>query len=185
MITDDGDEGVMEDGNVVMEIEGEPYAMAEVSLNSVVGLSNPRTMKLKGKVGNREVFILIDSGATNNFISNTTVERLELSVTEKGKFGVTLGNGGTIWGRGECKEVHLTLQGTQMVEDFLILELGNIDIILGLQWLEKLGEIVVNWKTQIMRFQWESKKVELKGDLSLEKSQLSLKAMGRTLLKER
>lgn len=143
----------------MMEGEEEQNVMAEVSLNSVVVLSNPRTMKLKGKVGEHEVLILIDSGATNNFISGSTVKRLQLPVIEKGRFRVTLGNSEIVWGDGQCKELRLSFQGISIMEDLLILELGNVDIILGLQWLEKLGEIVVNWRTQRMRFQWESKKL--------------------------
>ena len=66
-------------------------------------------MKRKGTIGSLEVSILIDLGATNNFISFFTVGRLKLLITERGKFEVTLGNGGKFWGKGECKELLLTL----------------------------------------------------------------------------
>lgn len=56
------------------------------------------------------------------------------------------------------------------MDDFLILELGNFDVILGLQWLEKLGEITTNWKIQRMRFHGEHGLVELRGVFSLGKS---------------
>ena len=44
-----------------------------ISLNSVVGIDNPKTMKLVGKTRNEEVIVLIDPGATNNSISTLAV----------------------------------------------------------------------------------------------------------------
>ena len=52
--------------------------VAELSLNSVVGLSTPKTMKVKEKIGHQEVIALIDCGATHNFISNRVVQLLRL-----------------------------------------------------------------------------------------------------------
>lgn len=40
-----------------------------VSLNSVVGIDNPKTMKLTGIIEGTKVVVMIDPGATHNFIS--------------------------------------------------------------------------------------------------------------------
>ena len=50
-----------------------------------------------------EVILMIDSGATNNFISHKIVQQLNLPYSASIKFGVTLGNGEQIQGDGECK----------------------------------------------------------------------------------
>lgn len=157
----------------------------EVSLNSVIGLTNPKTMKLLGRIGGREVVVMIDPSATHNFLSFTTIEKLAIPVTESAEFGVSLGDGRAVRGVGVCKGVELHLDGGLVVEeDFLPLGLGNSDVILGVQWLETLGTIVSNWKTQEMRFVVDGESYTLKGDPSLARSKVSLKAMLRTLLKE-
>lgn len=71
------------------------------------------------------------------------------------------------------------------MEQCLPLELGNVDIILGVQWLEKHGVVTTNWKTHVIRFQIGGMPMTLVGDPSLDKTQISLKAMIRILNKER
>lgn len=129
--------------------------------------------------------IMVDSRATNNFISTHTVQKLKLPFNSHEKFGDMLGNGERIKGARVCQGLVVEVQNIKITEDFLMLELGNTDMILGLQWLEKLGGIVVNWKEQVMKFQWGMSMIELRGDPSLGTSQVSLKAMMRTLRKEK
>ena len=119
----------------------------EVSLSSVMGLTGPKTMRLAGIINEQDVVVMIDPGATHNFISKAAAQQLGLNPTENRSFGVTLGTGETVQGEGVCKGVVLDLQGVTIVEEFLILPLGSSDVILGIQWLEKLGTISTNWKT--------------------------------------
>lgn len=192
LLIDDGEEDYSEGTgsepppSPTEELTNEVTIHPEVSLNSVVGLSNPRTMKLRGKVGESEVVVLIDPGATHNFVSLDKVAALKLPVTDSGGFGVSLGNGEAVRGNGVCENVILQLDGGVVIqEDFLPLKLGTTDIILGIQWLEKLGAVVTNWKSQIMQFNVGENTVTLVGDPSLVHSQTSLKTMLRTMRKER
>lgn len=137
-------------------------------------------------MGNSEVVVLIDPGATHNFVALEKVTALGLPITESGSFGVSLGNGETVKGNGVCKGVMLQLEGCVIIqEDFLPLSLGSSDVILGIQWLEQLGDVITNWKSQVMRFQMGKNTVTLVGDPTLVRSQISLKAMIRTLRKEK
>lgn len=61
-------------------------------------------MKLRGTVRGREVIILIDSGATHNFIHQGVVEELNLQLKGKNKFKVTIGDRTVLEGKGICKE---------------------------------------------------------------------------------
>ena len=73
MLVSEEDEGFSGDEEFVPEVAEEVEAV-ELSLNSVVGLSEPRTMKLKGEIHRKEVVVFIDCGATHTFISKSVVE---------------------------------------------------------------------------------------------------------------
>ncbi|XP_074337653.1 uncharacterized protein LOC141674849 [Apium graveolens] len=178
-----GNDELGEEGLVVLPSEDEEIP-PEISLNSVVGITNPKTLKLRGEVLGKDVVVMVDPGATHNFISTNTVKKLGLSVVKTGKFGVSLGNGEMAGGEGECKGVMVHLPTITVVEDFLPLDLGNSDVILGVAWLEKLGTVITNWKTQTLKFMVGGEQVTVQGDPSLGRSLISLKAMLKTLKKE-
>ncbi|TYK14861.1 Ty3/gypsy retrotransposon protein [Cucumis melo var. makuwa] len=141
----------------VLQVEEEQKAFAELSLNFVVGLNDPGTMKVKGKLQEREVIILIDCGATHNFISEKLVKSLQLPIKETAHYGVILGSRTAIQGKG-------------------------VDVVLGMQWLHSLGVTVVDWKNLTLTFSSEGKQISIKGDPSLTKSRISLKSMFKTWL---
>ena len=91
------------------EEEAEMNSTTKVCLNFVLGITKPKTMKLKGIIQNKEVVVMIDPGATHNFIALKTVERLQIPVTNTGGFGVALGTGVAVQGQGVCQGVTLQL----------------------------------------------------------------------------
>lgn len=46
----------------------------ELSMNSLVGLTEPRTMRLKGMIKGKEVVVLVNCRATHNFIAVVLVD---------------------------------------------------------------------------------------------------------------
>ncbi|GKC21642.1 ankyrin repeat-containing protein [Tanacetum coccineum] len=141
LLVDEEEEYEEEDGEELkMATDHVHLDMVEVSLNSVMGFTPNRTMKLRGKIGDREVAVLIDCGATHNFISSKIVEELRLAVSDSGTFNVTLGNGETTRSRGICKGLVVVFPEIQVFEDFLPLELGSTDAILGIKCLQTLGD---------------------------------------------
>lgn len=132
-----------------------------------MGIDNPKTMKMVGTINGKEIVVMVDPGATHNFISPRAVEELKLQVHGTKEFAVSLGTGDAIRGWGECREVKLMIQGFEIMDSFYPMELGNSDIILGIQWLETLGSVGTNWKTQTMKFWQGDSEVVLQGDPSL------------------
>lgn len=149
---------------------------AEVSLRSLLGFSRIDTMKLLGEVKQREVVILIDCRATHNFIHRSLAEELELPFTRTVEYGVVIGNGNAINGHDVCQAVTVKVAGLEITTDLLPIDLGQMDIILGMQWLCTTGFMGVHWPTLTMSFMVGANQVILKGDPALTKSEVSLKA---------
>ncbi|XP_062108212.1 uncharacterized protein LOC133819070 [Humulus lupulus] len=159
------------------ELTAGEETLATLSLNSLVGISSAHTMKLAGHIGQQPVMVLIDSGATHNFISMDVVSATGIPITATTCYGVLLGTGGKVRTEGICAQVELDLGALRVVTDFLPLELGGADVILGIKWLETLGNMQVNWRTMIMKFEMAGTWITLQGDPSLCKSPITLKAM--------
>ena len=176
-----GEEELLESNDEDQEVHGTDQELVELSMNLVVGLTSPKTIKLKGKVCGKEVVVLIDPGATHNFVSYALVKQLEIRLDETGGYGVLLGIGVPIKGKGVCRGVQLLMQGVKTVKDFLPLNLGGSDLILGMQWLETLRIIKFNCKTLTMRFKVGESTVTLQGYPALCKTQVTLKALMRVV----
>lgn len=117
----------------------------EINLNhsSMVGFDSSKTMKLMRNIQGKEIIILVDSGATYNFLSNKLVQELGLPV-QAAKYFVVLGDDRKTQGVGHCRGVKLTMNDIPMQLDFLPFWLGGIDVILGVDWLKNLREVKVN-----------------------------------------
>lgn len=141
----------------------------ELSLYSFLGWSSPTTTRIKGKIGKTSVVVLIDSGATHNFISPEIVKKARLQSTKGSKFTVMVGTGISVHGSGICKGVELQLQSVMITTNFIVLEPGSADVILGIQWLRTLGRCEVDWENQELSFMTKAGRVTLQGDVMSDK----------------
>ena len=55
--------------------------------------------------------VMVDHGATHNFISTTSTQHLKILITKSKYFGVTLGTSEVVQGEGVCSGVILNVQG--------------------------------------------------------------------------
>ncbi|CAA7397074.1 unnamed protein product [Spirodela intermedia] len=143
--------------------------IAHVSLNSVTRITQQGTLKRWGKIHDTEVSILIDSGATHNFLRTKIIDNLSLQMEKLNGYSIVMGNGNTVAGAAIYKAIPLHAQGVLIVQDFLLLELNGTDVILGIQWLRTLGWILSNYEKFIMRFMTGGKVHIFKGDPSITK----------------
>lgn len=138
--------------------------------------SKPQTMKLHGRVREQPVMVLIDSGASHNFISSKLVRNLGLKVETTQPYKVRLGDGNRRQTQGCCENLKVQLGNYAFEGKFFLFDLGEVDLILGIAWLATLGEVKVNWRTLTMQFMAQGRIVEIKGDPSLAKALISPQA---------
>lgn len=118
---------------------------------------------------------MIDSGATHNFISLAAVKLNKLKATTNPNLTVMLGTCIAVQGTGVCKEVAITLPSMSFSADFIVLELENADVILGVQWLRTLGKCTVDWDKNEWSFIYDGRPVTLMGDPTLHGQNVSLR----------
>ncbi|KAA0047601.1 ty3-gypsy retrotransposon protein [Cucumis melo var. makuwa] len=170
---DDAEMGEIKNEGAMVEVS----PVVKLSLNSVVGLTTPDTFKTKGMVEDREIVSMIDCGATHNFISLKLVEEVNIPTAETTNYRVIMGSGKAMQGKGMCKGVTMELPVLTIVDDFLPLELDNLDMVLGIQWLLNQGTMIVDWKELAMTFVVGDSNVILKEDPSLTGMEVSLKML--------
>lgn len=111
----------------------------KIVLHLILGFSTKGTMKLKGLITGREVIVMVNCGATYNFIHKKLVDELNLPLTLTLNYGVVVGNGEAYCGKGICKAIVVLLPGLRLTEDFLPFELGRVNVILRMIPLCNMG----------------------------------------------
>ncbi|KAJ9553590.1 LOW QUALITY PROTEIN: hypothetical protein OSB04_017635 [Centaurea solstitialis] len=137
----------------------------EISLHALTGSVGPKTFRVVAQIHHRSVFVLVDSGSTHNYIHPQVARYLHLAIDRTKSFPVAVGNGDKLTSEGLCTAVKMTIQGEVFDVDFHLLSFSGADVVLGVQWLEKLGRITTDHKAQTMEFIYNNHLVFLQGIL--------------------
>ncbi|KAL9459285.1 hypothetical protein AB3S75_002637 [Citrus x aurantiifolia] len=151
MGTDDEERDPGEEGNIIEHTE--EVVTADISsLNALAGQSNPRSLRVLGEIQGHQFHVLIDSDSTHNFIKPQLAEQLGLSIQSTSTFRVYIGNGDFLVCRFHCPEVPIVIQGHEFRLDFFVLPIEGPEVILGIQWLQRLGRVSTDYSEMTMEF---------------------------------
>jgi hypothetical protein len=104
------------------------------------------TMQFRGELAGAPAKILLDSGATLNFVSTQFAQAHGLSFTATTQ-AVTLGDTAAVTVAGTC-EVQVTVNGFKRKTKFYLMKLMDaFDVILGEPWLQE-SKAVLDWGKQ-------------------------------------
>jgi hypothetical protein len=106
--------------------------------------------------------MLIDSGSTHNFINYKLAKDLNF-VFPAPEFQVMIADGGTINCSGKCHSIKLNMGEYLLDSPMISIQMGGVDVVLGVQWLQSLGTMALNFQDLFMRFSSEGKEIELRG----------------------
>jgi hypothetical protein len=114
-------------------------------------------------IKNKKVIVLIDYGSTHNFIHYKLAKALNCFVYPTPEFQGMIADGGTINCSGKCNKINLTMGEYVMNIQMIVIPMGGVDVVLGIQWLQSLGTMDFNFQELFMKFSLEGKEIELRG----------------------
>lgn len=123
------------------------------------------------------MLILVNSGATHNFISQNLTHKMGWAIEDTLNMIVKMEDGFQTTARWKRKEVEIEIGDFKIFMEAFLFELGHLDVVLGIEWLKTLGNTIVNWTKQTMIF-WNGRKmVNLQGLGGLPKHLVDLQCI--------
>ena len=98
-------------------------------------------VRMHGSIYGHRVRILIDDGATHNFLNYKLVKKLKLPETKSSHryvVSTVMGDDHDVWDT-QVQQVPVFVQEHTMVLDFQVMNMSCADVILGREWLHGLG----------------------------------------------
>ncbi|XP_019158364.1 PREDICTED: uncharacterized protein LOC109155092 [Ipomoea nil] len=135
----------------------------EISLHAITGINHSQTMQIRLMVAGSPIIALVDSGSTDNFINIATAHRLHLPITPRTGLHVAVANGERMPSSGICQNMFLQYDSISFIENFFVIPLAGVELVLGVKWLRTLGPIWWNFETMQMHFAWQGTDVVLSG----------------------
>jgi hypothetical protein len=113
-----------------------------ISLHALTGIQSSvaRTMQLKVVVNGATLTALLDSGSTHNFLDADVAARIGVTFLDRPGLRVAVANGDRLVSSGCCCGLPVQVGGEIFSVDCYGLQLGSFDMVLGVQWLESLGQ---------------------------------------------
>jgi len=137
--------------------------VAHISVNAISGVSDYRTMRVKGLYEKQVLSILIDPDSTHSFMDSKVAEKLKCVLKPASMAQVSVADGRLLGLNAKIDKFQWELRGTQLQADLMVITLRGCDMVLGAQWLETLGPITCDFKKSVMQFHIGQKKVPLQG----------------------
>ncbi|XP_071728214.1 uncharacterized protein [Rutidosis leptorrhynchoides] len=170
--TDDSNEAV-----VTEVTEYESFAQPHLSLNALTGTNNYQTMRVSGKVNKYKVHIVIDSGSIHNFLDYETAKKLGCRLSKMAPMQVNVPGGNKLLTSTSWDKVVWTINSATFSSDMALIPLGGSEMVLGVQWLQTLGDIQWNFEELKMSFKYRGSRVQLRGTRKSELQWLEAKRM--------
>jgi hypothetical protein len=106
---------------------------------------------------------LIDYGSAHNFINYKLAKDLNCFVYPTPDIKVMIADGGTINCSRKFHSIKLNMGDYFLDSPMIAIQMGGVDVVLGVQWLQSLGEMALNFQDLFMIFSLDCKEIELRG----------------------
>jgi hypothetical protein len=160
---------------VLNQLEAEDILQEEfgqLSLNAISSADHSNCIKLKTKVHNKVMLILLDSGSSHSFVSSAFVHMAKLQTVPTTPRKVKLANGEWITTNLMVPKLQWYCQGQTLSTDMVALDIHPYDAILGFDWLQKHSPMQCDWEKRTLQFTDNGKTIKLQG-LTIQPLELS------------
>jgi Retroviral aspartyl protease len=101
-------------------------------------------MKFKGTIGQVPVFALIDSESTHSFMNLAVLQAQAYHIVSTNPMVVIGANENKMVKDSKCEALLFSIQNYEFKHDLRVLLIKGYDVILGLDWLSKLGPMRID-----------------------------------------
>lgn len=136
----------IEDGE---EVNPEPYdeqLFSALSQGAFSGTEVPRTMRMQGKIQGHDILILVDSGSSHTFASESVALNLLGGQQLESPVKVKVANGELLHYDRVFPQAKWSVDAYSFCSTLKVLPLHHFDMILGMDWLEEHSPMKVHWK---------------------------------------
>ncbi|KAE8681600.1 hypothetical protein F3Y22_tig00111311pilonHSYRG00063 [Hibiscus syriacus] len=161
------------------DVDGYGQDHSLVCFNLLAGGFNSSTIRMVGDISGHQIRVLIDGGSTHNFIQSCVAKHLGLPITCTPNFRVMVGYGQKVQNEGCIKDLHLRVQGTEIVTYFYVLPLEGTELVLGVAYLDTLGPIMMYFSKLSFQFRQDSVEVCWWGESSSGPQQAQFQSLRR------
>lgn len=135
-----------------------------LSEHALKGISAPHTLKLAASIHNFKSIVLVDSRSSHNFISEHLASQLSPWTPLPHSMTVRVADGAALRYSHEIMNCSWSVNGTLFTTTFKILPLDCYDASsVGMEWLESLSPMQVQWKDKWLNFDYQGKQVKFQG----------------------
>lgn len=99
-------------------------------------------MRVKRKIKNQSVSILINSRSAYNFIDPTFAKRIQYRLMEEKSFEAMVVNESKVATNGKCSNLLITIQGFHFKKVLYTIPIRDYEVVLGAYWLHNLRSII-------------------------------------------
>jgi hypothetical protein len=137
--------------------------MGQLSLNAIARTEEGDSMRILALVKKKGMLILIDSGSSHSFVSQSFLDLVGITPTPTAQLPVRVANGEVL--RPSCMVAVLEwwAQGFTFHTDMRVLNIAAYDAILGYDGLKKHSPMVCHWELKTMEFVEGTQQVHIQG----------------------
>ena len=129
-----------------------------LSHQALSGEETPSTIRLRAQVRDQIMLLLVDSGSTHSFISETFLARLQVLTENLPPVSVRVTNGQRLLCNQPLRGLEWQVPDHTFHTDLRVLPLRAYDGVLGIDWLAAHSPMNCHWQEKTIAFETEGNK---------------------------